>query len=186
MPDRSALALQLTDAITAARAAAQHAGDRAFRTYGLSHRAHAALTAVDVGGPCTCSRSSSADSRKSRSACCTSFPHPAFHGHVEKPRWPREGVHLIRRTKIVATLGPATGAPEHIEGLIDAGANVIRVNASHGSPELRAAWIAAVRRAADADRKSTRLNSSHGYISYAVFCLKKKKQRANRPGIPPR
>src|SRR2546429_6736394 len=25
----------------------------------------------------------------------------------------------------------------------------------------------------DADRKSTRLNSSHGYISYAVFCLKK-------------
>src|SRR2546422_4569167 len=27
-----------------------------------------------------------------------------------------------------------------------------------------------------ADRKSTRLNSSHGYISYAVFCLKKKKQ----------
>src|SRR2546422_5030853 len=31
------------------------------------------------------------------------------------------------------------------------------------------------------DRKSTRLNSSHGYISYAVFCLKKKKkQRADR------
>src|SRR2546429_5803678 len=29
--------------------------------------------------------------------------------------------------------------------------------------------------AAGADRKSTRLNSSHGYISYAVFCLKKKK-----------
>src|SRR3989449_4940333 len=30
---------------------------------------------------------------------------------------------------------------------------------------------------ADLDRKSTRLNSSHGYISYAVFCLKKKKNR---------
>src|SRR2546422_1754144 len=28
----------------------------------------------------------------------------------------------------------------------------------------------------DSDRKSTRLNSSHGYISYAVFCLKKKKK----------
>src|SRR2546422_8100668 len=27
-----------------------------------------------------------------------------------------------------------------------------------------------------ADRKSTRLNSSHGYISYAVFCLKRKKK----------
>src|SRR2546429_1380313 len=30
-------------------------------------------------------------------------------------------------------------------------------------------------RVARQDRKSTRLNSSHGYISYAVFCLKKKK-----------
>src|SRR2546429_7172465 len=29
------------------------------------------------------------------------------------------------------------------------------------------------------DRKSTRLNSSHGYISYAVFCLKKKKKKQN-------
>jgi len=29
------------------------------------------------------------------------------------------------------------------------------------------------------DRKSTRLNSSHGYISYAVFCLKKKKKKIN-------
>src|SRR5687768_18336788 len=31
------------------------------------------------------------------------------------------------------------------------------------------------------DRKSTRLNSSHGYISYAVFCLKKKNQPVHRP-----
>src|SRR2546422_5046061 len=31
----------------------------------------------------------------------------------------------------------------------------------------------------DIDRKSTRLNSSHGYISYAVFCLKKKKKNNN-------
>src|SRR2546429_5453493 len=29
------------------------------------------------------------------------------------------------------------------------------------------------------DRKSTRLNSSHGYISYAVFCLKKKKKKSH-------
>src|SRR2546429_2379612 len=33
------------------------------------------------------------------------------------------------------------------------------------------------------DRKSTRLNSSHGYISYAVFCLKKKKTMPQR-GCP--
>src|SRR2546429_3342884 len=31
------------------------------------------------------------------------------------------------------------------------------------------------------DRKSTRLNSSHGYISYAVFCLKKKKPHITHP-----
>src|SRR2546422_2058900 len=30
------------------------------------------------------------------------------------------------------------------------------------------------------DRKSTRLNSSHGYISYAVFCLKKKKKKKHQ------
>src|SRR3712207_7018067 len=32
------------------------------------------------------------------------------------------------------------------------------------------------------DRKSTRLNSSHANISYAVFCLKKKRSPTNRPG----
>src|SRR2546422_1784237 len=32
------------------------------------------------------------------------------------------------------------------------------------------------------DRKSTRLNSSHGYISYAVFCLKKKKTNKHKGG----
>src|SRR2546422_4021267 len=35
-------------------------------------------------------------------------------------------------------------------------------------------------RAVGRDRKSTRLNSSHGYISYAVFCLKKKKGHHER------
>src|SRR2546422_6437688 len=36
------------------------------------------------------------------------------------------------------------------------------------------------------DRKSTRLNSSHGYISYAVFCLKKKKTQTLHPrGLTP-
>src|SRR2546422_2019332 len=41
------------------------------------------------------------------------------------------------------------------------------------SPKLeRLDWVNA-----PGDRKSTRLNSSHGYISYAVFCLKKKKNK---------
>src|SRR5256884_5420921 len=35
--------------------------------------------------------------------------------------------------------------------------------------------------ALERDRKSTRLNSSHGYISYAVFCLKKKKSCGSLP-----
>ncbi|MGH2668921.1 MAG: MarR family winged helix-turn-helix transcriptional regulator [Gemmatimonadales bacterium] len=50
MADRSELSLQLTDAVAAAQQAVQRAGDRAFRTFGLSHRAHAALSAVDQGG----------------------------------------------------------------------------------------------------------------------------------------
>src|SRR2546422_6665665 len=33
------------------------------------------------------------------------------------------------------------------------------------------------------DRKSTRLNSSHGYISYAVFCLKKKKKNKDSENV---
>src|SRR2546429_2528282 len=33
------------------------------------------------------------------------------------------------------------------------------------------------------DRKSTRLNSSHGYISYAVFCLKKKKNNYHHSAV---
>src|SRR2546429_10362 len=37
---------------------------------------------------------------------------------------------------------------------------------------------AALACAPEGDRKSTRLNSSHGYISYAVFCLKKKKKNS--------
>src|SRR2546422_8151698 len=38
-------------------------------------------------------------------------------------------------------------------------------------------------RDAGADRKSTRLNSSHGYITYAVFCLKKKKNKEERSDL---
>src|SRR2546422_6437781 len=40
--------------------------------------------------------------------------------------------------------------------------------------EFGARWV--VTFVDEVDRKSTRLNSSHGYISYAVFCLKKKKK----------
>ena len=55
----------------------------------------------------------------------------------------------IRRTKIVATLGPATANASTIGALLHAGTNVVRINASHGTPELRGEWIAAARRAAE-------------------------------------
>src|SRR2546426_8437667 len=104
--DRSELALQLTDAVCAAYAAIQRAGDRAFRAYGLSHRAHSALTAVDQGGP--------------------------------------DGV---RPSEVAEQLGVSrAAATTFIQRLEERGR----------------------------DRKSTRLNSSHLVISYAVFCLKKK------------
>src|SRR2546428_9499549 len=54
----------------------------------------------------------------------------------------------MRRAKIVATLGPATGTSDRIAALIEGGANVIRVNASHGTAETRGRWIEVVRRAA--------------------------------------
>src|SRR2546429_4760295 len=40
--------------------------------------------------------------------------------------------------------------------------------------------VAAIHTVCMGDRKSTRLNSSHGYISYAVFCLKKKNKKAQQ------
>ena len=55
---------------------------------------------------------------------------------------------MIRRTKIVATLGPATGNEAAIGALLQAGTNVIRINASHGTAEDRMEWIAAARRVA--------------------------------------
>ncbi|VDY40547.1 pyruvate kinase A [Salmonella enterica subsp. arizonae] len=41
----------------------------------------------------------------------------------------------LRRTKIVTTLGPATDRDNNLEKVIAAGANVVRMNFSHGSPE---------------------------------------------------
>src|SRR2546422_5772067 len=61
------------------------------------------------------------------------------------------------------------GAPRHRAGLpVDR--DIDRVVHPFSSSSIR-------------DRKSTRLNSSHGYISYAVFCLKKKKKKTNKSNI---
>src|SRR2546422_4126903 len=63
----------------------------------------------------------------------------------------------------------------------DGGDERVRPRRYRGLPAARARGDPLLRpdrhslRALETDRKSTRLNSSHGYISYAVFCLKKKK-----------
>src|SRR5687768_18617208 len=51
-----------------------------------------------------------------------------------------------------------------------------QVTASGGAA-LQLTTLDPAKRELSQDRKSTRLNSSHGYISYAVFCLKKKKKK---------
>src|SRR2546422_11462476 len=50
-----------------------------------------------------------------------------------------------------------------------------KLSDEQGAENLMGVATLGFRGEALADRKSTRLNSSHGYISYAVFCLKKKK-----------
>lgn len=55
---------------------------------------------------------------------------------------------MAKRTKIVATLGPATDRPGVLDALLQAGANVVRLNFSHGTAEDRRRRVAAVRAAA--------------------------------------
>ena len=51
----------------------------------------------------------------------------------------------MRRTKIVATVGPATSSPEAMRALLAAGADVVRLNAAHGTPEVHAQRAAQAR-----------------------------------------
>src|SRR2546429_7383877 len=67
---------------------------------------------------------------------------------------------LFRSRLLPGRLGPVPAAADHRVG----GADLSRREKAQPAPGR--------------DRKSTRLNSSHGYISYAVFCLKKKKKNA--------
>src|SRR2546429_6257205 len=81
---------------------------------------------------------------------------------------------IPRRTRTPA--GGAAARDRHVPDLLDRLQDERRRAPAAALPRLR-------RRAAGVDRKSTRLNSSHGYISYAVFCLKKKKTTPPFPAL---
>src|SRR3989449_8134021 len=70
---------------------------------------------------------------------------------------------------------PISLNPHYIEALVHRAIvlNELGREAEADAAFRRAAQVGGEPR--EGDRKSTRLNSSHGYISYAVFCLKKKK-----------
>src|SRR3989449_5096138 len=108
---------------------------------------------------------------------------------------------LKLRNRPCLVVGAGRVGESKIAGLLAAGAK-LRVVAPQATPKVeswarsrKVQWLQREFRAEDLrgillvvaatssrdlhqkiDRKSTRLNSSHGYISYAVFCLKKKKQ----------
>src|SRR2546422_4835755 len=82
----------------------------------------------------------------------------------EKPKVPAGAQNV---GKVVQVIGPVLDVefePERLPEIYNA---VVIDHRGNGAPPIRL------------DRKSTRLNSSHGYISYAVFCLKKKKKNSH-------
>src|SRR2546422_5420633 len=82
---------------------------------------------------------------------------------------------MIRRPPR-STLFPYTTLFRSRRAVIAAWARMERLLATHGHARRPAEAPSEYAARAIRDRKSTRLNSSHGYISYAVFCLKKKKK----------
>lgn len=56
----------------------------------------------------------------------------------------------MKKTKIVATIGPASSSPDMLKALIEAGVNVFRLNFSHGDHESHKKELAAIREAAEA------------------------------------
>src|SRR2546422_1367540 len=85
---------------------------------------------------------------------------------------------LFPYTTLFRSLGAGPWTAE-LEGQTGGAASGVRQPAAD-SRRARKRAVATARGISGTDRKSTRLNSSHGYISYAVFCLKKKKKKEKR------
>src|SRR2546422_8631539 len=80
---------------------------------------------------------------------------------------------LFRSEHLVAWLSKRVGARVRAPKLDEAGMALVGGRLLPGESGPVALFMY---QTAAGDRKSTRLNSSHGYISYAVFCLEKKKR----------
>src|SRR3989449_3932687 len=104
----------------------------------------------------------------------TLFPYTTLFRSV-LDEFARDLTQLARETK----LDPVIGREQEIERVIQILARRTKNNpVLIGEPGVGKTAIVeglAQKIISHEDRKSTRLNSSHGYISYAVFCLKKKK-----------
>src|SRR5206468_11979800 len=91
------------------------------------------------------------------------------------PRPPRSTLFpyttLFRSDRTGSRLSSYSSAATRCKGLSD---HLLQI------PHGRRGQIGRRRSHADQDRKSTRLNSSHDQISYAVFCLKKKKKKTQK------
>ena len=73
---------------------------------------------------------------------------PQTSGHpFPPPAWSLPG---FQRAKIVATIGPSSEDPETLARLFTIGVGVVRINSSHGTPEVRAQWMDRVREVAQA------------------------------------
>lgn len=85
----------------------------------------------------------------------------------------------MRRTKIVATLGPATDAPERLDAILRAGVDVARINFSHGSAEEHLARIARFR---DAARRVGKIAGVMADLPGPKMRVKMPSPRALKPG----
>src|SRR2546428_13353472 len=106
MADRSELALQLTDAVAAAYQAVERAGNRAYKSFGLSQRAHAAMAAIDLGGPDGARPSDVASELGGSPAAATTFiQRPEAKGLVETSTDPDDD-RCVRETRTRHGLEP--------------------------------------------------------------------------------
>src|SRR3712207_8934052 len=92
------------------------------------------------------------------------------------PRSPLLPYATLFRSRSVSYVGAADFT---VDATAMSGERSVKVASTAGAD---ASWSQDVRLQPNTDRKSTRLNSSHANISYAVFCLKKKPIRVHNEG----